>query len=162
MKRTIILEDYSTISEKLVLISGSSTTYAHHSLLELPSLDTIKKNHSDIGRIAKEKGIKLIRKHKTLANAKRLEAEAQSEYSVFCSLFNEYREFWSEKTKDGTLSYNENSELQEGYDLSQKLSEMLYRSTKLYQFVDAANWIKNALQHVVDEDKERQALTVYL
>lgn len=161
MKRTIILEDYSTTSETLVLISGSSTTYAHHSLLELPSLDTIKKNHSELGRIAKEKGIKVIRKHKTLSNAKSLEASAISEYNVFCSLFNEYREFWSEKTKDGTLSYDDNSELQVGYDLSQKLSEMLYRSTKLSQFIDAANWIKNALEHANTKENGK-GTTVYI
>lgn len=165
MSNTYKLTEYSTVSEKIVIVSIPSTTFAYQTLLDLPSIEEVKKNHAQLGRITKEKGIRLSRKYNTFSEVKELALKAAEEYSLFVQTFNEYREYWASQIVDNTIQCNSFNDFQEGYDLSQKLNEMLYRSTVLSQYIEKASLINNALVRAVDEEKfedEKSGLTLFI
>lgn len=161
MTHTISLYDYSEVTEKNVIVSGQSTTYANHQLVSFPSIQEVKEQHAKLGKIAKEKGVTLNRKYKTLAKAKELVEAAELEFAEYEKTFSAYRDFWQSQIKDGCISYDDSNDFKVGYELSQRLREMFYANTVLSQYFDKARWIQNALQSAEDAN-DNSNMTIYI
>ncbi len=155
------LDNHSVVNETTLIVTANSTSHCSLSLYLLPDLnDTIKK-HLEMTKIAKVKGIKLVRRYRTLTIMKEIAKEAVFEYVQYKKAFNDLFEFWNQKVHDNILSYKEKSELDIAYEKRNNIYRMFNGNQKLSIYIEKANRINEMLETVKSAKAESNGLTLY-
>lgn len=155
------LDSHSVVNDTTLIVAANSTSHCSLSLYLLPDLNDTLKKHREMTTMAKVKGIKLVRRYRTLTIMKEIAKEAAFEYVEYKKTFNELFEFWNQKVSDNILSYENNSELDIAYEIRNKIYSMFHGNKKLSIYIEKANRINEMLETVKSAKAESNGLTLY-
>lgn len=159
--KSVELNSYSEVNNDLIIVSTNSTSHCNISFLNLPSLKETCDKNREMKKMAKNKSIKIVSKYRTMPLLKEAEEKALEQYSEYNILFLKLIDFWKSKINNGFLD-SQGDELDYGYELRDKISELLTHNTELSQFHSYSKHVDKMYKTIKDADTSQpNTLTLY-
>ena len=144
---TVIIED------DLLLVNGSSTTFVNQSrLVKVDTFLLIEKIRL-VGKMAKERGIKLLRKNSTFSIVNEHSVNYDSQFEIQDKLFDDLKQLVSEKVNKGIFSPTcDDPKLTKISDIQNKIRSMNNRQTS-FSIINSIEYRVNEMIDALETNK---------